>query len=302
MEENSGMRISSFINYLSFEKRYSSNTIEAYSRDLNFFFQYLDAQYEFNDPLSVEKIHVRSWIAHMIEKKLTARSVNRKLSVIRSYYKFFQRSGEIKINPTTGIAAMKTPKRLPSFVKEEEAAHLLRLDVFSEDFEGQRDALILSILYNCGLRRDELINLKEGDIDESAGQIRVTGKGNKRRIIPVSRKLIDQVNRYKFVKSEEMKYSISEYLFISKKGTKLYPKFVYNLVHKYLSMVTTIEKRSPHILRHTFATHLSNNGADLNAIKELLGHSSLAATQIYTHNSIERLKEVYNLSHPKSGK
>lgn len=301
MEEISEMRISSFVNYLTFEKRYSPHTVEAYSRDISFFLDYITAQYEIEDPGLVEKIHIRSWMAYMMESKIAPRSINRKLSVIRTFYKFFQKSGVIAINPTLGIGALKTPKRLPVFLKEEETVNMLNLDFSEKGFEGQRDALILSVLYNCGLRRQELINLKEKDIDFSAGYLKVLGKGNKERIIPVSQELLVQFSRYIFVKKEENIYSVSDYLFISKKGTKLYPKFVYNIVHKYLSMITTIDKRSPHVLRHTFATHLSNNGADLNAIKELLGHSGLSATQIYTHNSIERLKEVYKLSHPKSG-
>jgi integrase/recombinase XerC len=295
------MRISSFINYLTYEKRCSVHTVAAYSTDLRQFIDFLKKHYGLEEIKGVEGIHLRSWLAHLVEQKAKPKTANRKISAVKAFFSFEYRNGGIDSDPLQYISSLKLPSRLPQYLSEKEAKEMLAPQQFSDSFEGMRDRLMISLLYGCGLRRAELIDLEWNNIDVGRRIVKVMGKGRKERIIPISQDLAKDILAYK----DSAKNKIGELpipnLFFTKSYTKLYPKFVYNLVHKYMSMVSTISKRSPHVLRHSFATHLTNNGADLNAVKTLLGHSSLAATQIYTHNNIEKLKDIYSKSHPKSG-
>lgn len=295
--------VSDFINYLKYEKHYSAHTISSYTIDLVSFEKYI--QEHFETPLIALNHHqIRSWIVELMNEKLDAKSVARKLSTLKSFYKFLMKEELISSNPTTKIQAPKASKKLPSFVEEKKINNLFDIDslengeaIFPNTFEGQRNRLILLLFYTCGIRLSELIHLKTNDIDFYRNTIRVLGKRNKERILPITKELQNELKKYLEIKSESgLK---DEFLFVLSSKQKLYPKLVYTIVKSYLSMVTSIEKRSPHVLRHTFATHLLNKGADLNSIKELLGHSSLAATQVYTHNSIERLKNIHKTRHPR---
>ena len=290
--------IQSFLNYLRFEKRYSKHTLRSYHDDLLQFTAYLDKHYGEIPLHDISSASIRSWLASLKDQKLSAKSINRKISSLKSFFKYSLRTGVLKKTPMTNISSPKIPKRLPAYVEEKDISQLLRDIDFGTDWKGATDKLIVSIFYNTGMRLSELINLKEDHINVSSGTLKVLGKGNKERIIPVSRLLLDQIVGY-LENKRNRENADSTYLLVNEKGRKLYEKYVYLTVKKYLSQVTTIDKKSPHILRHTFATHLTNNGADLNSIKELLGHASLAATQIYTHNSIEKLKEAHRKAHPK---
>lgn len=290
--------IQSYLNYLSEEKRYSSHTVNAYRKDINQFISFLTSQMEIVDLHEVKNFHVRSWVVELVEEGIANRSINRKIVAIRNFFKYSRRSNPELSNPCDKIQALKTPKRLPSFVQEKDLNNTFELIVNDETNPFQwRDFLIIELLYNTGIRRSELIELKFSDISFYRNVIKVMGKGNKERLVPLSNHLVDDMRRYHELMREE---GFNEnFVFISRSGKKLYPKAVYNVVKKYLSSLTTIEKRSPHVLRHSFATHLMNRGAELNAVKEILGHSSLAATQVYTHNSIEELKSIYKNAHPK---
>ena len=237
-----------------------------------------------------------------MQNKITPRSINRKLSTLKTYFKFLKRRKEIQENPMLKVIAPKVGKRLPVVVKEVELENLFEKINFGEGYAAVRDEMVMEMLYSTGMRRSELINLTPNDLDFFNDQVKVLGKGNKERLIPFARPLADRLKNYLEIRKDEFELGATGSLFLTAKGKKMYPKLVYNLVKKYLSQITTVEQRSPHVLRHSFATHLSNNGADLNAIKELLGHSSLAATQVYTHNSIEKLKRVYQQAHPKAKK
>ena len=290
--------IQPFMNYLQFEKRYSKHTIRSYQDDLLQFCDYLEQQYG-NTPLSeISSGSIRSWLASLKDQQLTAKSINRKISTLKSFFKYALRSGGLKKTPMTNISSPKIPKRLPGYVEEKDISQLLKEIDFGSGWRAATDKLIVNIFYQTGMRLSELINLKEDHINISSGTVKVLGKGNKERIIPVSRQLLNDIIQY-LADKRQLESADQTYLLVNEKGRKLYEKYVYLAVKKYLSQVTTIEKKSPHILRHTFATHLTNNGADLNSIKELLGHASLAATQIYTHNSIEKLKEAHKKAHPK---
>lgn len=293
--------IQSFLSYLQFEKRYSSHTILAYEEDLHQFFTYLHEQFSLPEPALAEiaPAFIRSWLASLKEAKNSAKTINRKISSLKSFFKYHMRMGQLEQSPMTTIVSPKIPKRLPVYVEQKDTDTLFNHVEFPNDWSGKTDRLILLVFYNTGMRLSELVNLKEGQVNAAANTLKVLGKGNKERVIPVSPALILDINNY--VASKNTLNSPDRvYLFINEKGRKLYPRYVYLAVKKYLSLVTTIDKKSPHVLRHTFATHLTNNGADLNAVKELLGHSSLAATQIYTHNTIEKLKDIYKKAHPKA--
>ncbi len=291
----------SFIHYLRYEKRFSPHTLTAYQIDLNQFSKFLALQFEIEQFTEVTHPIVRSWIVSMMDLKLSTRTINRKITVLKTYFRFLIKSGLVSDNPMTKVVSPKTSKRLPVYVEKSAMEKLLVEIKFEEGFEGARDRLILELFYNTGMRLAELINIKEVDFDTYNSTIKVLGKRNKERIIPVSSALGNQIKQYlallnaKFSASEK-----DENLFLNNKGKKPGPKFVYSIVNRYLSQVTTLEKKSPHVLRHTFATHMLNNGADINAVKELLGHSSLAATQVYTHNTIEKLKSVYKQAHPRA--
>jgi len=296
--ENTTLR--EFLNYLSFQKRYSQNTVISYQNDLSAFFDFVLKEYKISEISEISTSIIRTWLAFLKESKYTSKSVNRKISSLKAFFKYQLKLQRIPVNPVSTITSLKVSKRLPSFVAEKDINTLLNHDFFADDFDGKTKSLVFEILYQCGLRRNELIHLKEKDIDDGSRTIKVLGKGNKERIIPVSKSLIDSIGKYILGKRQELPELSSETLLVNKKGKPLDPKFVYNLVKNNLALVSTADRKSPHVLRHTFATHLTNNGAQINAVKELLGHSSLASTQIYTHNTIEKLKEVYKQAHPKS--
>jgi len=293
-------QVIAFLEYLQFEKRYSQHTIIAYKTDLEQFFSFLASQYDSPAISEITASYIRSWLAEMRGENITPKSLNRKISSLKSFFKFLLKTGEVKQSPLTTIVAPKVGKRLPSFVAQDDMETLQRHVEFSDDWKGLTDKLLLDLFYATGMRLSELINLKESHVDLSNTQLKVLGKGNKERIIPVSKECIRQIEIY-IENKKQLSFSTNNpNLLISDKGKSLYPKYVYNVVKSNLSQVTTIQKKSPHVLRHTFATHLTNNGADLNAVKELLGHSSLAATQIYTHNTIDKLKDIYKKAHPKA--
>lgn len=290
-----------FLNYLQYEKRSSSNTVEAYRNDLKQFSEFLKNAYDQEDLLAVDAGEIRMWMVQMMEAGLTARSVNRKVSTLRAFYRYHLKMKHITVNPTEAVVGPKIAKRLPQYVEENEMDHLFRADLFADDFEGWRDRLIIELFYVTGMRLSELVNIKRGDINLYDNAVKVLGKRNKERIIPFSPRMSELIAKYlHFLDEKFPENPKNSFIFVASNGNKIYPKAVYRIVRKYLDMVTTIDKRSPHVLRHTFATQMLNHGADLNAIKEILGHSSLAATQVYTHNSIEKLKKIYNQAHPRA--
>ncbi len=292
-------KLAQFADYLQNERRYSKHTGTAYVNDVAQFFAFLQVQYSVADESVVKPAMVKSWIYEQTQQKLSARSINRKLVALNTFYKFLLRSGAVAINPMAAIQSVKTEKRLFQWLTETETNHLFDNEYieFPDDFYGQRDKLILELLYGTGMRLSELISLQEKNINLAESCIKVTGKRNKERIIPVPAQTAEAIHIYL---QQKMLYGFtSTTLLVTDKGQPLYPMFVNRAVKKYISMVSSIQKNSPHVLRHTYATHLLNNGAEINAIKELLGHANLAATQIYTHNSIERLKTIYKQAHPK---
>jgi integrase/recombinase XerC len=288
-----------FIDYLRFEKRLSAHTVKAYADDLNQFFTYIRGQYETETPEAITAIIIRSWMASLAEMQMNPRSINRKLSCLRSFFTYGRRTGKIKSNPAASLSLLKTAKRLPSYIEENQMQVLLEQVEFPDNWNGKTERLAIEILYQTGLRVSELVNIKEKHISQSLESLKVLGKGNKERILPIGEKLLVMLESYLREKKENGEQAGERFLLENEKGKKLNPRRVYTLVNTYLSLVTSAEKKSPHILRHSFATHLTNRGADLNAVKELLGHSSLAATQVYTHNSIERLRSIHQKAHPK---
>ena len=288
-----------FLESLKFEKRYSPHTIQAYQDDLLQFFSFIEAEYGHMDAGQLSAPLVRSWLASLKEQKLKAKSINRKISALKSFFKHEMRIGKIERTPMVNIVAPKSGKRLPVYIEEKDLQTLFNHVDFPETWKGNTDKLLFSIFYQTGIRLSELVNLKESQVDAANRSIKVTGKGNKERIIPVNNELIQLIEIYCKEKRKLPAYD-SIHLLVNEKGKKLYPKYVYLTVTSYLGEVTTLDRKSPHVLRHSFATHLTNHGADINSVKELLGHASLAATQIYTHNSIEKLKEVYKKAHPKA--
>jgi integrase/recombinase XerC len=292
--------INEFLNYLTFQKRYSRHTIISYKNDLTSFFDFAATQYNSKNISDINASMIRSWLASLKEVKIASKTVNRKISSLKSFFKYQLRLGKIEVSPMASVLSLKISKRLPSFIEQKDINTLFNYVEFPETWEGKTERLLLAIFYYTGIRSSELINIKELHVDKSNSTLKVLGKGNKERIIPINNQFINEVNDYILQKKVYFPQASNGFLLINKKGKKLYPKYVYNVVKKYLGSVSTNERKSPHVLRHTFATHLTNNGADINAIKELLGHSSLASTQIYTHNSIEKLKEVHRQAHPKS--
>lgn len=294
------MFISDFTSYLSSEKRYSINTVQAYQRDLEQFFIYVQSSYEITDIKFVSHIHIRSWLAKLKENDNENRSINRKISTLKSFYKYLLRNEIVASSPMSKIISPKNVKRLPVFVNEQNMQDMLEHN-WSEDsdFKTQTDQLIVELLYQTGIRRAELLNIKCSDIDFYNYSIKILGKGNKERILPLMKEMIEQLKTYILLRDEIVKNQHS-FLFSIANGKPIYAKYVHKVVKDYLSLSTTISKKSPHVLRHTFATHLLNQGADLNAVKELLGHANLNATQIYTHNTIDKLKEIHKKAHPKA--
>lgn len=288
-----------FIEYLKFEKKYSQHTITAYQNDLEQFAAFLTQNPLNPGIMAATHREIRAWLSQMMGEGVFATSVNRKISTLKSFYKYLQKTGKMEGNPMAKVIAPKKPKQLPIYVEKVKMEVLtsVLLPENSNEVEALRDRLIIEMLYGTGIRLSELINLFQKDVDLQRGTIKVLGKRNKERIIPIPKPLIEIVENY--LKEKIANDDKNVYLF-SNKGKKLYPKLVYNIVKSNLGLVTTLKKRSPHVLRHTYATHLLENGADLNAIKELLGHSSLAATQVYTHTNIEQLKDIHKKSHPTS--
>ena len=290
--------IEKFIHYLRYERRYSSHTVTSYELDLTQWSAYLASAYDAPAPAAITTPMVRSWLAELKEGGISSRSINRKISTLQSYFRYLMKLGEVTRTPMTTVIAPKVQKRLPSFVAEEDMQRLLIQLSVDRELVGRTEYLILCVLYAAGLRVSELVNWRRDQFDPANRQMRVTGKGNKERIIPLSPALIRLLEDY--LRQRPTEWAEVPEVFVHPRGKKWTARQVYDVVRKHLSRVTTIQKKSPHILRHSFATHLMNNGAELMAVKELLGHSSLAATQVYTHNSIEQLKEVFRKSHPRA--
>lgn len=294
--------IERFLNYLEFEKRFSQHTVLSYSKDLEQFSGFLLRQFEFDEPQMATSPMVRTWLVHLKEAGAEARTINRKLSTLRSFYKFCMRNSLIKKNPLYNINAVKTPKRLPVFVEGEKMDKLLDGSFaggYPEGFIGLRDKLIFELFYNTGMRVSELVGLKRVWFDEGAQTLKVLGKRSKERILPLSPDLVQLLQEY-LAELDKQVFTKAEGIFYTDKGTPANRGHIYKIVNFYLGQVTTLKKKSPHVLRHTFATHMLNNGAPINDIKEILGHASLAATQVYTHNTIEKLKEAYRKAHPRA--
>ena len=290
----------SFLQYLKIEKRYSPLTVRSYLNDLDQFDKYLNLQGSSGKPEEIGYHDVRSWIVSLIENGYSPVSIHRKISSLRVFYRYLRRVGQVTNDPLEKVVLPKIRKRLPVFVDEESLGKLLDEYEFGDDFDGIRNRTIIEMLYTTGMRRAELTGLRDADVDISGASVKVTGKRNKQRIIPLLKPFTAKLENYVRIRSEKFPDFSPEWFFVGNRGNKLYDKYVYNTVRKYLSMVTTIEKKGPHILRHTFATHMLNNGADLNSIKEFLGHANLSATQIYTHNSFEKLRKIYKQAHPRA--
>ncbi len=295
------MNSKEFIQYIRFEKRYSDNTILAYQNDLDQFYTFIKDHYNIINIKDVNYSIIRSWLVFLMENSISARSINRKLTSLKSFYKFLVKEGEVEINPMNKVISPKTPKKLPQFVEKGKMEMLFNSIDFGEGFSAIRDRFILELFYATGMRLSELVNLKVSDINFNNSTIKVLGKRNKERLIPYNVFIKSLIQEYLDERGRNFnKLKEEEYLFVTDKGNQIYHKLVYRIVSYYLGMVTSLNKKSPHILRHTFATHMLNNGADLNAIKELLGHANLSATQVYTHNSIDKLKSIYKQAHPKA--
>ena len=296
------MFLARFIQYIQFEKRYSPHTVSAYQSDLDQFIRFLNTPEEtITHPSEITHHLIRNWMVAMMSEDITARSITRKIATLRKYFKFLLQEGIITHNPASKINTPKSPKNLPVVVEDAKLTQMLDdNEVFSHDFKGVRDKLVIETLFGTGMRLAELLGVKETDINIYEGTVKVLGKRNKQRIIPINNELKHLMARYLEVKKSENFNNNSLTLLVTDKGADAYPKLIYLIVQKYLSYISTQNKKSPHVLRHTFATSLLNRGADLNAIKELLGHANLSATQIYTHNSVERLKSIYKQAHPKA--
>lgn len=289
------MLISEFLRHLEKEKRYSIHTVSGYKGDLEEFEQYCERYFEESIQNVNHKV-IRSWFAQLIEEDYKPRTIHRKASSLKSYYKFLIVNGELETNPMTLVPLPKLNKQLPKFVEEVSLRKLLDEIPFPENFEGKRDHLIIELFYLTGIRSSELINLHVTSVDFSLKQLKVLGKRNKERFIPLTDQILETIKKYLTYRNSDE----GNHLFVTSKNKQLYPKLVYNIVNKNLAKVTTLTQKSPHVLRHSFATHMLNNGAELNSIKELLGHASLSATQVYTHNSMEKIKSIYKQAHPRA--
>ncbi len=292
-------RITDFLQYLKFEKRYSPNTVIAYKNDLIQFKDFITTEFSLEDVTHITHFHIRSWLVTFKDNKMTAKTINRKASGLSSFFKHLMRHSIVEKNPMRQLHAIKLPERLPSYLKEEDMENLLEEQQFGEGFKGFTDRMICELLYQTGMRRAELLNLKELDVEWGMKQVRILGKGNKERLVPVSPMLIENLKDY-IEEKKNIEDADHTHLLILEDGKPLYAMYVYRIVKEYLSNTdSTLSKKSPHVLRHTFATQLLNNGANIQAIKDLLGHSSLASTQVYTHNNIDKLKEIHKLNHPR---
>ncbi len=292
--------INNFIRYLAYEKRYSAHTLTSYRNDLSQFEEFLQTTLPDSSVISASHADIRAWIISLVEEKLQPKSINRKIATLRSFYKFLLKREEISEDPTVRVKSLKTPKSLPHFVQEKELIQLLDQFPFPANFSGSRDRLVLEMLYATGIRLAELLELKTYDVNLYEGTIRVLGKRNKERAIPLPSSIQAVIKNYLLEKEKLFGSNTPPYLILTDKGEQGYPMFIYRLVKKYLGSFTSSDKQSPHVLRHTFATHLLDKGADLNAVKDLLGHTSLAATQVYTHNSLEKLRKIFEQAHPKA--
>ena len=288
-----------FLKYLQYEKNYSSHTVLSYKTDLEEFAQFVQNQQNCFEPTNIDAKTIRQWIVLLMDSGISPRSANRKVSALKSFYRFLLRRNLASENPVKTIKALKTEKKLPLFFKETELEKVLDVPDCTEDFETCRNHLIIAMFYETGVRLSELIELKDSDVDLSAKTIKVLGKRNKQRIIPIGNQLLQDITVYKKVRNEFLEHA-SMYLFVRKNGEKMYPRMVYQIVHNEMSLQSSLSKRSPHVLRHTFATSILNAGADLNAVKEILGHANLAATQVYTHTTFEQLKNIYKHAHPRA--
>ncbi len=290
-----------FLNYLAAEKRYSPHTVKAYETDIIQFCRFILSAYQLNNPLDANHLVIRSWLVSLVKRNLDNRTINRKISSLKSFYKWAKKRGHLNTNPMRKIISPKSKKRLPQYAGQQEMRDLVAFyrDEKTGDFISVRNKLIIRCLYELGLRRSELIELELKHLDLKAGQVKVLGKGNKERIIPLGGELIAEFSRYILLLTE-MGLLTGVKLFTTETGKAIYPRLLHRIVSKSLTSIITLKQRSPHVLRHSFATHLAANGADINAVKELLGHSNLAATQVYLHTSIAQLKEVYFRAHPRA--
>lgn len=294
------MLINGFLTYLQHEKRYSPHTISGYRTDLLQFEAFLAKDFEIT-VVEVKSTQVRSFIVSLSDQKISENAIGRKISTLRSFYKYLLSEQQLTANPMLLIKAPKVPKRLPTFIEEAKVDHLLdHQEVFDETFSSQRDRIVLELLFGTGIRLAELLLLKETDVNFYESTIKVLGKRNKERIVPMHQALVSRLKEYLALKTLQLFNNKNTTLIVTNTGADAYPKLIYRIVHHYLTFISTQDKKSPHVLRHSFASSLLNKGADLNAIKELLGHASLAATQVYTHNSVERLKTIYKQAHPKA--
>jgi len=296
------MLLKAFLDYLLLEKKYSQLTVNAYKKDIETFLNFINEEDQTTTIKEVHYSQIRSWIVSLVQKDITNRSINRKISALNSFYKFLLKIEEVNLNPLSKHKALKTSKKVQIPFSEKEIATVLDQINHDQDFEGLRNKLIIELFYSTGIRRIELINIKLKDVDLINKTVKILGKRNKERIIPLLPMIVNSVNSYKLERNKLEIITDNEYLFLTKKGVKIYETLVYRIINDYFSKASSKVKKSPHILRHSFATHLLNEGAELNAVKELLGHSSLAATQVYTHNSIAELKKVYAKAHPRSKK
>jgi len=296
------MLLKAFLDYLLLEKKYSQLTVNAYKKDIETFLNFINEEDQTTTIKEVHYSQIRSWIVSLVQKDITNRSINRKISALNSFYKFLLKIEEVNLNPLSKHKALKTSKKVQIPFSEKEIATVLDQINHDQDFEGLRNKLIIELFYSTGIRRIELINIKLKDVDLIDKTVKILGKRNKERIIPLLPMIVNSVNSYKLERNKLETITDNEYLFLTKKGVKIYETLVYRIINDYFSKASSKVKKSPHILRHSFATHLLNEGAELNAVKELLGHSSLSATQVYTHNSIAELKKVYAKAHPRSKK
>ncbi|HBL79292.1 tyrosine-type recombinase/integrase [Aequorivita vladivostokensis] len=294
------MSFQTFTDYLQLEKKYSPHTVTAYLKDLEDFQKFASEEYQYSEIVTVNYSIVRSWIVSLVDSGISNRTVNRKISSLKTYYKFLLKTSQIEINPLAKHKALKTSKKIQVPFSENEIGNVMELFREKEDFEGVRDRLVVELFYSTGIRRAELIHIRVGDVSFSQKSLKVLGKRNKERIIPLLPTVLQSLNHYLSIRAQLENIKDSEALFLTQKGVKIYETLVYRIINSYFSKTSEKVKKSPHILRHSFATHLLNEGADINSVKELLGHSSLASTQVYTQNSIAKLKEVYKNAHPRN--
>jgi integrase/recombinase XerC len=298
---NCPTELAHFFDFLQYEKRYAQHTLTSYKTDLESFFSFSYQCYGALPVAAIKHTHIRTWLAGLKDKGITAKTINRKISSLKSFFKYQLKTGGIHTSPMTKLVTPKVGSRLPTFLKEKDVQTLIAtLSTATDDWKSLNARMLITLFYTTGMRLSELIGLRPSQIDSSRGHIKVLGKGNKERILPISKEVIQLLNEYQSLKKKDFETADETILLVTEKGKKLYPRYAWQMVHTQLAQITTLEKKSPHVLRHSFATHLLNNGADLNAVKELLGHSSLAATQVYTHNTIDKLKNVHQKAHPKA--